>query len=69
MDKIDFWVTIDKRMSEQEGLLLWSKIEHGKEVNLMLLESQTYVFGRTPECVFIDVLRQLNDYPIQLHIS
>lgn len=69
MNTVTFWATIDKGMSEQEGLMLWNKIEHGKEVNLMLLDNQAYVYGRTPECVFIDVLRQLNDYPIQLHIS
>lgn len=69
MDKIKFMATIDTRMSEEEGLSIWSKIRHGKEVNMTVLTDKVLIYGDTTCCVFTNVLCQLKKYEIQLNID
>jgi len=69
MITVKFWATIDGYISEVEGERIWRKIQHGKEVNFLVLDSVSYVYGKTSVYVLIDILRQFEKYQIQLHIE
>ena len=58
MKKVKFWGTIYGSISEEDGRLLWSKIQYGKEINLTLLLDRTYIYGETTEDVLANVISQ-----------
>lgn len=68
MITVKFWATIKADISDEDGKAIWRKIQHGKEVNFMILPNEAYVYGTTTVYVLVDVLRAFQGYPLQLNI-
>lgn len=68
MNPIKFWITINGRLSDSEATKFWHRIRHNHEINLMIMESEMYIYGETAKYVLEDVIYQcvMLGYPLQL---